>query len=394
MPVGAFVPSELEFDYLRWTAPAIGSTDTGKAWAWNNVTGKYEPTTFLLRSAVSAYGLTLIDDADAATARTTLGLGTMAAATETDYLLASGTRAGATSSRQRFTEGATLDNTLIINKSAALADNQPILTVDTDPLYGPQRSLWIKGPQLTSSRIFLSAYTLDLSGVSAGIEGLNILDLANGQITFGGTTVGFSRISGTYSLAYKTSFGNEGHFFQADGWNNTNTIANILNVRTRTSGTPSVGYGIGIAMQMESSTTVDQNAGRLTWEWVTATHASRASRGKLSAYYTSTEQNAMTWDGDTGGLKLGFYGGTPVAKAAAYTQTYSTADRTLAAYTSDTESVAYTGIDNAQAGTVYATVADLDALRTAYENLRAFVEDLAQHHNAVVDDLQALNLVG
>ena len=70
MPVGAFVPSELEYDYPRWTAPAIGSTDTGKAWAWNHAIGKYEPTTFLLRSAVSAYGLTLIDDADAATART------------------------------------------------------------------------------------------------------------------------------------------------------------------------------------------------------------------------------------------------------------------------------------------------------------------------------------
>lgn len=80
MPVGAFVPSELEYDYPRWTAPAIGSTDTGKAWAWNHAIGKYEPTTFLLRSAVSAYGLTLIDDADAATARTTLGLGTMATA--------------------------------------------------------------------------------------------------------------------------------------------------------------------------------------------------------------------------------------------------------------------------------------------------------------------------
>lgn len=174
----------------------------------------------------------------------------------------------------------------------------------------------------------------------------------------------------------------------------TNAVANSLKLRQGSSGTPAAGFGLGISARLESSTTEDQDAGRLTFAWVTATHATRASRGKLTAYYTTTEQEAMTWDGDTGGLKLGFYGGTPVAKAAAYTQTYSTADRTLAAYTSDTESVAYTGIDNAQAGTVYATVADLDALRTAYENLRAFVEDLAQHHNAVVDDLQALNLVG
>lgn len=174
----------------------------------------------------------------------------------------------------------------------------------------------------------------------------------------------------------------------------TSSIQNAVTMRSTNAGTPGAGFGVGFRAGLKSSTTADQDAGRLTWEWVTATHASRASRGKLSAYYTSTEQTAMTWDGDTGGVKLAFYGGAPVAKAAAYTQTYSTADRTLAAYTADNESAAYTGIDNAQAGSVYAQLTDLNALRTAYENLRAFVEDLAQHHNSLLDDMQALNLVG
>jgi hypothetical protein len=48
----------------------------------------------------------------------------------------------------------------------------------------------------------------------------------------------------------------------------------------------------------------------------------------------------------------------------------------LAAYVSDTEGVAYTGINNAEAGTPYAQVSDLNALRVAYENLRVMVEDL------------------
>lgn len=78
MPLGDFVPSEFEYDYPRWTAPAIGSTDTGKAWAWNDATGKYESTSFLLSSAVSVYGLTLASAADAAAARTALALGTAA----------------------------------------------------------------------------------------------------------------------------------------------------------------------------------------------------------------------------------------------------------------------------------------------------------------------------
>lgn len=105
MPVAAFAPARLHYDYPEWTAPASGSTDTGKAWAWNHATAKYEPASFLLAAAVSAFGLTLIDDADAATARETLGLGTMATATETSYLLADGSRTGASSQAQTFTNG-------------------------------------------------------------------------------------------------------------------------------------------------------------------------------------------------------------------------------------------------------------------------------------------------
>ena len=92
------------------------------------------------------------------------------------------------------------------------------------------------------------------------------------------------------------------------------------------------------------------------------------------------------------GGKLAFFGVTLQARAAALTQSYATAERTLSAYTADNEGTPYTGIDNAQAGTVYATVADLNALRAAVENLRGFTEDLAQFLNAVVDDLQAYGL--
>lgn len=90
--------------------------------------------------------------------------------------------------------------------------------------------------------------------------------------------------------------------------------------------------------------------------------------------------------------KLAFFGVTAVERASAYTQTYSTADKTIAAYTSDPESSVYTGIDNAQVGSVYAQLADLNALRVAYETLRVLSEDVAQALNAVIDDLQAYGL--
>lgn len=111
----------------------------------------------------------------------------------------------------------------------------------------------------------------------------------------------------------------------------TNAVVNSLKLRRGSSGTPAAGFGLGIAARLESSTTEDQDAGRLTWEWVTATHASRASRGKLTAYYTSTEQTAMTWDGDTGGLKLGFYGVTPVARQVLATGAGASVDNVIQA---------------------------------------------------------------
>lgn len=62
--------------------------------------------------------------------------------------------------------------------------------------------------------------------------------------------------------------------------------------------------------------------------------------------------------------KLGFWNVNPVAQPA------------TTAYTPDTESVAYTGIDNVQVGTVYAQLTDLNVLRIAYDNLRASYDDL------------------
>lgn len=94
-----------------------------------------------------------------------------------------------------------------------------------------------------------------------------------------------------------------------------------------------------------------------------------------------------------GGTTLGFNSATPVTKPAAYTQYYTMADRTLGPYTSDPEGSAYSGIASGVSGAPYAQATDLNALRAAYENLRAFTEDLAQQHNAMLDDLQAYGLL-
>lgn len=128
MPVGAFVPSRIHLDYPEWQAPLIGNV--GQVWAYTGsgyapVALDFDPagtaaaavaahvglsnphSQYYLASGVSGFGATLASAADAAAARTALALGTMAVATETNYLLANGSRTGATSSRQTFTSGIT-----------------------------------------------------------------------------------------------------------------------------------------------------------------------------------------------------------------------------------------------------------------------------------------------
>ncbi len=91
------------------------------------------------------------------------------------------------------------------------------------------------------------------------------------------------------------------------------------------------------------------------------------------------------------GTDLGVFGTLPTTRTAAYTRTYSTADRTLGAYTPDDESVGYTQV-GAGGDTVditdVAKLTDLNALRVAVENLRTFVEDAVGMLNSVVDDFQ------
>lgn len=95
----------------------------------------------------------------------------------------------------------------------------------------------------------------------------------------------------------------------------TNTIVSSQTFKHNIAGTPAAGYGVALAAQLKSSTTNSQDAGRITWQWDDATHASRASKGQLSAYYTSIERPAITWGANSSVALLSFYDVTaPIAR--------------------------------------------------------------------------------
>lgn len=96
-----------------------------------------------------------------------------------------------------------------------------------------------------------------------------------------------------------------------------------------------------------------------------------------------TIDGALDHDGSTAGL----YGVTPVARPAAYTQTYVTATRTHAAATAD--AVAETAATNV-APWGYGSQAQADAVPIEINDLRDDLLNLKQLVNQVIDDLQAL----
>lgn len=137
---------------------------------------------------------------------------------------------------------------------------------------------------------------------------------------------------------------------------------------------------IGQAASSTASAGVNENGGSIV-----ITGGARDGAGNHGSVHLQTPAGTIVEAADIAGVRaFGAFGVTPVARAAAYTQSYSTASRTHAAYTADNESAAYTGAADGEA-----KLADLNALRVAYENLRAAYESTSQVLNSVIDDHQA-----
>lgn len=116
----------------------------------------------------------------------------------------------------------------------------------------------------------------------------------------------------------------------------------------------------------------------------------------LAAAIIATQDGAVAVAGDTmtgplnvtslTGTTLGVFSVDAVARASAYTQTFSTADKTHAADSS--ADLATTGVTQTTPFG-FAGAAQGDNIATQFNLLRATVADLKQLVNSVIDDLQA-----
>ena len=118
-------------------------------------------------------------------------------------------------------------------------------------------------------------------------------------------------------------------------------------------------------------------AKRRGWRW-------DGANSRLVLYADGTEV-ARFEDG-----KLAFHGSAAADAAAAYTQTYATADRTVPAATQSTPPAGGTG---ATAG-AYDSAANRDLMITSITAGAADLLALKKVVNALIDDLQEIGLVG
>lgn len=88
-----------------------------------------------------------------------------------------------------------------------------------------------------------------------------------------------------------------------------------------------------LTLQRDSSTGVMRDTTAIQGSWIDNTDASRTGRMKLGAYYTSTFQEAMRIDADSGGPKLGFFGTAAAAQQAGGSATagvlYTSTEQTM-----------------------------------------------------------------
>lgn len=145
-------------------------------------------TDFFAASDVSAFGATLIDDADAAASRTTLGLGTAAVQT------------GTTGSLVGTTDAQTLTNKTLGDITETVYTITDGASVDLDPANGPIQ-LWTLGASRTATATNFAAGESMTIGVTAGANTLTWPTMT----WVGGSAPTLATSGATYVVLWKVS---------------------------------------------------------------------------------------------------------------------------------------------------------------------------------------------
>jgi hypothetical protein len=169
----------------------------------------------------------------------------------------------------------------------------------------PYVQIWLTGVHIYTWSGATAGYIklLDTSG--------NQLMIARGEDNAGG--IGFTDGHIGIGPASLSNPGAKLHVLKDDAVTNAVSLAYIAGHKS--SGTPAAGFGVGLQLQLDSSTTANRLAGQINTVWSTATDASRAGQMQAGVYDAATvfrEGWRIDTDGTGANMALwgaGSYGG-------------------------------------------------------------------------------------
>ncbi len=145
---------------------------------------------------------------------------------------------------------------------------------------------------------------------------------------------------------------------------------------------------VGENMRIYSSKITDTSGNSLV-DWSSNLTISKVSTGSISFFDSAADANALELKND-GTSKIGFFTTTPFARPSAYTQTYSTASRTMENTTAATVS---TTAATQSSPWIYTTQAQAHDIITQINNLRSDLDDAKKVANQICDHLQSYGLL-